>query len=100
MTTFRATVRVDDGTLHVSRPLTAPERVGDMIDSLVYGVTDSAGADVLSVELVVETPGESDTPIADGVVGTSSTPLAPPADDDVDDEDGISATLTPAGGQS
>jgi hypothetical protein len=36
----------------------------------------------VSVELVIETSGESETPIGDSVAGTSSTPL--PADDDDD----------------
>jgi hypothetical protein len=89
MTTFSASVRVDDDMLHVSRPLTAPEAVADMIESLIYGMTSggSSQAGVTSVEVVVETAGESDTPIADSVTGTSSTPLTA--------ADGDSATAGP-----
>jgi hypothetical protein len=83
MTTFRASVSVDDDTLTTSRPLTAPEPVGDLIDSAVYAMTDggAASAGVTSIELTVETSGESDTPIADSVSGTSSQPLTA-ADDE------------------
>jgi hypothetical protein len=88
MSTFRASVRVDDDTLTTSRPLTAPEQVGDLIDSAVYQMTDggAAAAGVQSIELVVEVSGESETPIADSVSGTSSTPLSAQSSDDVDDE--------------
>lgn len=96
MTTYRTTVRVDDGMLHTSRPLLAPEKVADMIDSLVYGVTEvaSVGGDVLSVELVIETAAMSEHPIGDSVAGTSSTPLLSALDDD---EDVADVPLTPAG---
>ena len=86
MTTFRASVRVDDGTLHTSRPLTAPERVADLIDDIAAQV----GGDVLSIDVTVETVGESDTPIGDSVVGTSSTPLV--AAELLDDDDDVPAS--------
>lgn len=94
MSTFRAIVHVDDGTLHTSRPLTAPEKVADMFDSVVYDMAQPDGphtSGVVSVELVVETSGESETPIGDSVAGTSSTPLAGPppavdADSEVDEQ--------------
>jgi len=83
MSTFRARVQIDDGTLHTSRPLTAPEQVRDMIESVVYSMSESTTAgEVLSVELEFETVGESDSPIGDSIAGTSSTPLAVPLDDD------------------
>lgn len=75
MSTYRASVRVDDGTLHTSRPITAPEQVTDLIDSLTYSVARGDVPDVVSVDLTVETSGQSDTPIADSIAGTSSTPL-------------------------
>jgi len=86
VTTFRASVRVDDGTLHTSRPLTAPERVADLIDDIAAQV----GGDVLSIDVTVETVGESDTPIGDSVVGTSSTPLV--AAELLDDDDDVPAS--------
>ena len=100
MTTYRATVRVEDDTLHTSRPLTAPEQVGDMIDSLLYDMTkDGGGAagGVVSVEFVIETAGESETPVGDSIAATSSAPLhAATADGAAGfsaDEDGTSATV-------
>jgi hypothetical protein len=76
VSTYTASVRVEGGMLHTSRPLTAPEPVGDMIDRVVYDMTQTeVAAVVTSVELVVETAGESETPIGDSVQGTSSTPL-------------------------
>jgi hypothetical protein len=91
VTTYRARVSVDDGTLHTSRPLTAPEVVSDMIDSVVYTVReDGARVGVTGVELTFETAGESQTPIGDTIVGTSATPLPgahEAADDDVDELD-------------
>lgn len=85
MSNYTASVRVSDGMLHTSRPLTAPEPVQDLIESVLYAVRDSAGA-ISEVTVEVGTPEESDTPIADSVGGTSSTPLAPPLGED-DDED-------------
>jgi hypothetical protein len=82
VTTFRASVRVDDGTLHTSRPLTAPEKVADLIDSVIYNIASGDGGDVQSVDVTVETSGESDTPIGDSISGTSSTPLAATIEDD------------------
>lgn len=78
MSTYRASVHVDDGMLHTSRPLTAPEPVGDMIDSVVYDMSKPDGpatAGVLSVEVVVETAGRSDTPTGDSIAARSSQPL-------------------------
>jgi hypothetical protein len=76
VSTFRARVSVDDGTLHTSRPLTAPEHVRDLIDSVVYDVSQPERAGLFAaVELVIETPEESEHPIADSVTGTSSVPL-------------------------
>lgn len=94
MSTFRASVSVDDDTLTTSRPLTAPEQVGDLIDSAVYAMTDggAVSAGVTSIELVVEVSGESETPIGDSVSGTSSQPLT----SGDDDEDGVSATVSPS----
>jgi hypothetical protein len=85
MSTFRASVSVEGDTLTTSRPLTAPEPVGDLIDSAVYQMTDggAVAAGVTSIELVVDVEGESETPIGDSVSGTSSQPLTSA---DVDDE--------------
>jgi hypothetical protein len=83
VSTYTASVRVDGGTLHTSRPLTAPPKVADMIDSLVYDMSQSDGptaAGVTSVELTVQTSGQSDTPIGDSAQGTTSTPLPPDPD--------------------
>jgi hypothetical protein len=73
---YRASVRVDDDTLHTSRPLTAPEQVSDLVESVMWAVRESGGR-LTSVELEFATSDESDTPLADSVSGTSSTPLAP-----------------------
>jgi hypothetical protein len=87
VSTFRSSLTVQDGMLHTSRPITAPEQVADLFDSLLYAV-QRGDAEVTSIELVVETPDESEHPIADSVTGSSSTPL-PDATADVDeDEDG------------
>jgi hypothetical protein len=83
VSTYNASVRVDGGTLHTSRPLTAPEVVADMFDSLVYDMARSDGpaaSGVTSVEVTVETSGQSDTPIGDAAQGTTSTPLPPDPD--------------------
>lgn len=89
MSTYTASVRVDGDQLTTSRPITAPEQVGDLIDSAVYAMTDggAAQAGVQSIELTVETSGESETPIGDSIPSTTSTPLeAQPAPSaDVDD---------------
>jgi hypothetical protein len=100
VSTYRTNVRVDDGTLYTARPLTAPEKVADMIDSLIYQVTEvaSVGGDVLTVDLTIETAQDSGTPIGDGVVGTSSAPLpgGRRAEDDVDPGDGTPYLTEPA----
>jgi hypothetical protein len=79
VSTYRAQVRVEDGTLHTSRPLLAPDPVTELVESVVYDMTNPdtgrAQRGVLSVELVVETGDESQTPIGDSSVGTTSTPL-------------------------
>jgi hypothetical protein len=82
MSTFRASVRVEGDTLHVSRPLTAPEKVADMIASLEYAFASGDAAGVDSVDLTIETSAESETPIGDGITATSSTPLAAATVDD------------------
>jgi hypothetical protein len=92
VSTYRATVRVEDGMLHTARPLTAPEAVADMLDSIVYAMQDP-GRGLLGVEVTVETVEESHTPIGDSVTGSSSTPL--PAADDDDDE--VPALAAPGG---
>src|SRR4051794_36447470 len=83
MSTFRASVRVDDGMLHTARPLTAPDKVTELVDSVLYAVANGDGS-VTSVDLTVDTVEESGTPIGDSSVGTSSQPL--PAVDDLDGE--------------
>jgi hypothetical protein len=83
MTTFRASIAVDEDTLTTSRPLTAPEAVADLFASVEYGVTDAdRRGGIVSVEVVVETSGESETPIGDSLSTTTSTPLPSAADDD------------------
>lgn len=77
MTTFTAAARVDDGTLFVSRPLTAPEPVRDAIDALVYGISEGSPGEVLSFEVTFETP-DTGTAIGDSISATSSTPLHEP----------------------
>jgi hypothetical protein len=99
MTTYRAQVTVDDGMLHTSRPLLAPDPVGDMVDSLVWAVQQHHG-DVTSAELVIETSGESATPIGDSIAGTSSTPLPADDDDDADDVEALPVSVPTLGGQS
>jgi hypothetical protein len=83
VTSFTASVTVDDGMLHTSRPVTAPEDVTDLISSVFYAVQEGAGT-VVSVELTIETSGESDTPIADSTAGTASTPLQVDTDTPID----------------
>lgn len=77
MSTYRASVRVDGDTLTTARPLTAPDEVRDVVDSLVFTVTESGGK-LTAVELTFETADESATPIGDDVVGTTSRPLVEP----------------------
>ena len=74
MSTFRARVSVDDGTLHTARPLTAPPQVLRLLELVGLDVADP-DSEVTAVELVIETASESEHPIADSVVGTSSAPL-------------------------
>lgn len=93
MSSYRATVSVEDGTLHVSRPLTAPERVTDLVDSIVWAVIEGGGQ-LTSVTVGFETSEESGTPIGDGITGTSSAPLlASPVDDEDDDEDVVAVPV-------
>lgn len=87
MSTFRASVTINEGVLHTSRPLLAPEPVRDLIDSVVYDVSQpERSGSFASVEVVIETPDESEHPIGDAALGTMSTPLASALDDDDDDE--------------
>jgi hypothetical protein len=90
VSTYRASVRVEDDVLHTSRPLTAPAHVQRLLETVALDVADP-DTDVTGVELVVETAAESETPIADSIAGTSSTPLHAAGDDDDDP-----AALTPA----
>lgn len=104
MSTYRASVRVEDGTLHTSRPLFAPEPVTELVDSVVYDMTNPdtgrAARGVLSVELVVETDEESQTPIGDSSVGTVSEPLAADEDGEPDEDVADVPAPAPAGGQA
>jgi hypothetical protein len=92
VSTYRATVRIDDGTLTLARPLTAPDRVVSLIDSMVYDVTQP-GADVTSIDLTIETGSESDTPVGDSITATSSEPL-PILSGDLDDDEDEVPTMT------
>jgi hypothetical protein len=104
VSTYRASVHVDDDDmLHTSRPLNAPEKVAEVIDSVLYDVQNAAGS-LRRVEVTVETAFDSGTPIGDGISGTSSEPLpSGRRADDVDegpatpfdDEDDV-ATMTEA----
>lgn len=101
MTTYRASVHVDGGMLHTSRPMTAPDPVSELVESVLYDVRNGDGT-IGSVELVVETTGTSDTPLGDSVAGTSSTPLDVPT---VDTDEPLPTSVMPAtppapGGQS
>jgi hypothetical protein len=97
MSTYRATVRIEDGMLHTARPLTAPEHVADLIDSLVYSLQDpERSGGVLAAELSVETAEESTTPIGDSVTGSSSSPVLTAADDDDDVNDDAQPVDVPA----
>jgi hypothetical protein len=80
VSTYTASVRIEDGMLHTSRPLTAPDAVGrDVRLGGVRHVPARRARDVgvVSVELAVDTSDESETPIGDSVRGTSSQPLDP-----------------------
>lgn len=90
MTTYRASVRVDDDVLHTSRPLTAPEPVRDLIEWTVDRVAESGG-EVTSVELAFETAGQSETPVGDSITATSSAPLSI-----LDDDEDVGVTVTPS----
>jgi hypothetical protein len=93
VSTYRATVRVEGGMLHTARPLTAPEEVSDLVDSVVYNVQSAGGGALTSVEVTVETSTDSGTPLGDSIAGTSSQPL-PAAD--VDPDDGTPYLTEPA----
>ncbi len=98
MSTYRASVEVGDGTLTVSRPLTAPERVVDLVDAVAYAARDARPDDRVTVTFAIETADESDTPLADSIVGTSSRPLAGHG---ADDEDAAEVPLPqPVGAQA
>lgn len=91
MTTYRASVHVDEGMLHTSRPMTAPDQVSELVDSVLYDVRNGDGT-LASVELVVETTGTSDTPLGDSIAGTSSTPLPGSDVPTVEDDEPLPAT--------
>ncbi len=93
MTTYRASVSVDDDALTTSRPLTAPDAVSRLIEAVALEATDP-DSDVRSVELVIETAADSDTPVGDSIAATSSTPLTHGTVDDDDEDD------EPVGGQA
>jgi hypothetical protein len=97
VSTYRAQVRVEDGTLHTARPLLAPEPVTEIVESVVYDMTNPdtgrAQRGVSSVELVIVTEDESETPIGDSSVGTVSEPLD-------DDTDAVPAPAAAVGGQA
>jgi hypothetical protein len=93
VSTYRASVRIKDGMLHTARPLTAPEEVSDLVDSVVYNVQSGGGGTLTSVEVTVQTSTDSGTPLGDSITGTSSQPL--PAGD-VDPDDGTPYLTDPA----
>lgn len=74
MSKYTARVEVAGDMLHTSRPLTAPDEVTSLIDSVEYAVRED-GSDLAVVELSVETSGDSGTPIGDSVTTSSSQPL-------------------------
>lgn len=99
MTSYRAQVRVEDGMLHTSRPLTAPDPVADMIDGVSYPLRDG-DSPIVSVEVVIETSTDSETPIGDSVSATSSTPIGDSVDASVGDAEPAQVTTPPVpGGQ-
>jgi hypothetical protein len=75
MSTYRATIRVEEGMLHTARPLTAPDVVTTMIDSVVYDVREGGGGEIISAEITVETATDSGTPLGDSIAATSSAPV-------------------------
>jgi hypothetical protein len=77
---YRATVRVEGGTLHTARPLTAPDEVRALVDSVVFAMTEHGG--LASVALEFETSTDSDTPVGDSIAATSSQPVGTHHDDD------------------
>ncbi len=86
MSTYRASARVEDGILHTARPLTAPPPVMRAMDGAVLALISSGGT-LVAVDLTFTTSEDSDTPIADEIVGTSSTPLPSGGHAADDDED-------------
>lgn len=107
MTTYRATVRVEDDTLHTSRPLLTPEQVTTLIDSVVWDVANSGGQ-VTTVALIIESAIESDTPVGDGIAAESHEPLPGGrrhADEYTDGDDGgdegpVTVAVPAVGGQA
>jgi hypothetical protein len=97
VSTYRASVRVENGTLYTARPVTAGAAVGELLDHAVLVASQAAG-EVLTIDVTVETAEDSGTPLADGVVGTSSAPLpgGRRAEDDVDPDDGTPYLTEPA----
>jgi hypothetical protein len=90
VSTFRASAHIEDGTLHTSRPLTAPEEVRDVIDSILYAMANGDGT-VTAVDLTIESSDESHTPIGDSIAATSSAPLPVVDDEPTDGTDSTAA---------
>lgn len=83
MSHYTARVEVDGGTLHQSRPLTAPDGVDDLVESVRYALVNSGGQ-ITAVSIEVDTADESQTPIGDSVPASSSEPLPTDADQPAD----------------
>jgi hypothetical protein len=100
VSTYRAQVRVEDGTLHTARPLFAPDPVTELVESVVYDMvnpeTGRAQRGILSVQLVVETDEESQTPIGDSSTGTVSAPLDDAGQHTADDDGDEPAPAAPS----
>jgi hypothetical protein len=92
VTTYRAQAHIEDGTLHTSRPLTAPDAVREVIESVLYALANGDGT-VTAVDLELESAEESHTPIGDSIPATSSTPL-PVVDDEPTDTAPAAPTVT------
>jgi hypothetical protein len=105
VTTYRATVRVEDDTLHTARPLLAPDPVGTLIDSVAWDVANSGGQ-VTAATLIVESAVDSDTPVGDGIAAESHEPLpggrrhADEHPDDDGDEGPATVAVPAVGGQA
>lgn len=80
-TEYAATVRVEDGTLTVTRPHPSIGPVDDLVDALVYRVQDDST--LIAVEVTVEV---DDTP---------EEPKLPPTDPNTQTGSGAPANLPP-----